>query len=83
MNPDVPDGSSSQKWWRRTQRIRTVAEVALEVALRGTEAQPKYQQVAQKARHLRDLGLSNRAIARKLGVDDKTVAKAVRWPESI
>jgi plasmid maintenance system antidote protein VapI len=42
-----------------------------------------YQQLAAKARHLRELGLSDRAIARALGVTDKTVAKAVAWNESV
>ncbi|MHB1193728.1 MAG: hypothetical protein ACYC6F_11850 [Longimicrobiales bacterium] len=40
---------------------------------------PTYQQVAPKAHHLRELGLSDRTIARRLGVTDKTVAKALRW----
>lgn len=43
------------------------------------EARPLYQQVAQRALHLREVGLSNFAIAMRLEVDDKTVAKAVRW----
>ncbi len=49
------------------------------MALLETSALPLYQEVAQKAVHLRDLGLSLSAIARKLKVDDKTVAKAARW----
>ena len=53
--------------------------MAFEVALLETEQPPKYQQIAQKALHLNQLGLSNEAIARHLGVDGKTVAKALRW----
>ena len=45
--------------------------------------QPLYQQIAKKAAHLRELGLSLAAISRRLEVDDKTVAKAVRWLRSI
>jgi len=66
-------------WWTRTQRIRTVARVPVEVALLDVETRPLYQQVARKAMHLSELGLSYCAIARRLEVDDKTVAKAVRW----
>jgi len=40
---------------------------------------PTYQQIALKARHLRELGLSDRTIARRLGVTDKSVAKGIRW----
>jgi hypothetical protein len=32
--------------------------------------------IADKAKHLRELGMSDRAIARALGLSDKTVAKA-------
>ncbi len=49
------------------------------MTLLETEALPLYQQVARTALHLRELGLSYCAIARKLEVGDKTVAKAVRW----
>ena len=38
-----------------------------------------YQRIATKARHLRELGLSDRVIAHRLGVSDKTVGKAIRW----
>ena len=67
------------RWWTRTQRIRTAAEVPLEVVLAETEERPLYQRLARKALHLRELGLSLSAIARKLGVDDKTVAKSIQW----
>jgi len=50
---------------------------------------PLYQQIAEKVQQLRDLGMSDRAIAQALGVDDEAVATAQRcgpsadlWPES-
>jgi len=49
------------------------------VALVETAAPPAYQTIAPKALQLRELGLSDRVIAARLGVTDKTVAKAVRW----
>jgi hypothetical protein len=49
------------------------------VALLEAGEPPKCQQIAEKASHLNQLGLSNDAIARYLGVDGKTVAKALRW----
>ena len=70
---------TTSSWWTRTQRIRTAAGLRLEVALLETEARPLYQQVARKALHLQELGLSYCAIALRLKVDDKTVAKAIRW----
>ena len=53
------------------------------MALLETEARPLYQRVAGKILHLRELGLSLSAIARKLDVDDKTVAKAIQWLEAV
>ena len=44
---------------------------------------PAYQKIARKALHLRELALSDRAIAVRLGVTDKTAAKAIRWLESL
>jgi len=37
---------------------------------------PVNLRIADEAKHLRELGMSDRAIARALGVSDKTVAKA-------
>jgi len=53
------------------------------VALVETSERPAYQKIARKAAHLRELGLSGRAIAVRLGVTDKTAAKAIRWLESL
>jgi hypothetical protein len=72
-------GSNSSSWWTRTQRIGTVSRVAVSVALLETKAPALYQRIAEKAAHLRELGLSFAATARCLEVDDKTVAKAVWW----
>jgi hypothetical protein len=41
---------------------------------------PVYLRIAEKVKHLRELGMSNRAIARALQVGDKAVAKAVGSP---
>jgi hypothetical protein len=49
------------------------------VAILETEAPPVYQQIAPKAFQLQQLGMSNSAIARRLEVTDKTVAKAIGW----
>ena len=67
------------KWWTRSQRIGTFAEISFEVALLEAVVAPIYQQIAEKVLHLNQLGLSNEAIARRIGVDGKTVAKALRW----
>jgi hypothetical protein len=53
--------------------------VAFQVDLVEAEAPPKYQQIADKALHLNQPGFSNEAIARQIGVDGKTVAKAPSW----
>ena len=65
--------------WTRSQRIRTLAKGQFEVTLLDTTPPPQYQRIAQEASQLKQLGLSMYRIARKLGVDDKTVAKAIRW----
>lgn len=42
---------------------------------------PAYLKIAEKAKHLRELGMSDRAIARSLGVSEKTVTRSLR-PDS-
>lgn len=79
-DPSSPseDGSTSLRWWTRSQRIRTVAEVPLVAALVETLPAPVYLQIAGQARQLRGLGLAQEVIARELGVSAKTVAKSLR-----
>jgi len=67
------------RWWTLSQRIRTLAQVHFEAEILDTGAAPIYQQIAPKAFQLKQLGMSVSAIARSLGVTDKTVAKAVAW----
>ena len=54
----------------------------LEVALVETAAPPVYQQTARRALQLRELGMSDRTIAGRLGVTDKTISKAIAWVHS-
>jgi hypothetical protein len=66
------------QWWTRSQRIRTFGEIPFEVALLEAAERPVYQRIAGEALQLRRLGMNNAVIARKLGVDAKTVEKAIR-----
>ena len=66
-------------WWTRTQRIRTAAELPFEAVLADVAAAPVYQRIAAKALHLQQLGLGSAAIARRLDIDRKTVAKSLAW----
>jgi hypothetical protein len=68
-----------EKWWTRSQRIRTAAEVPFEVAMLDIEQSPIYQRIAFEAKQLQGLGMSFSRIAEQLGVDHKTVAKSIRW----
>ena len=70
---------ASEDWWTRTQSIRTAGALAFEVALVETSDPPVYQRIARRAQRLRELGLSDRIIAARFGVTDKTVAKAIAW----
>jgi hypothetical protein len=61
---------------------RTAGALPFKVALVETLEPPVYQQIARKALHLRELGMSDRVIAGRLGVTDKTIAKAIAWVQS-
>ena len=64
--------------WTRTQGIRTGAAIPVVVAIVDAGSTPIHVEIGAKAAHLRELGLSDRAIARAIGVSDKTVAKSLR-----
>ena len=55
------------------------ARLPLEAAILEAVSLPVYQRIALTAVHLRRLGLSSSAAARRLGVTDKTVTKAIKW----
>lgn len=61
----------------RTQRIRTAAAIRVETIVIDRSVLPAYLKIAAQAKRLRELGMSDRAIARALGVSDKTIAKAL------
>jgi hypothetical protein len=63
--------------------IRTLAAIPIEIPILEVGPQPAYQRVARKVKRLRDLGMSRAAIARRLGVCRKTVAKAVSFLRSV
>lgn len=72
------DGSTTLDWWTWTVRIRTIAMTPFQCVLTGISEEPIYQQIAEKALHLKELGLSNYRIAELLNVNDKTVPKALK-----
>jgi hypothetical protein len=65
--------------WTLPQEIRTFSEIPVEAAILDAGAAPVYQQIAAKAFQLQQPGMSNMAIAKRLGVMDKTMAKAMAW----
>ncbi|MGI8460591.1 MAG: hypothetical protein ACR2OC_02990 [Solirubrobacterales bacterium] len=56
-----------------------MARLEVLASLADAAPPPIYQQIAEKAQHLRELGMSNRSIGRALAINDKTVAKALKW----
>jgi transposase-like protein len=67
--------------WTRTQPIRTAAELRVDFSLVETRPPFAYQDIAKDAVRWKKLGMSDTAIARILGVTDKTVAKSIRRSE--
>jgi predicted transcriptional regulator len=53
-----------------------VANIPVEVVIVDYADVPVHLRIADQAKQLRELGMSDRAIARALGVSDKTIAKA-------
>ena len=66
-----------------SQRIRTLAQIPFETEIVDSDAAPIYHQIAPKAFQFKQWGLSNSLIAKRLGVTDKTVVKAVDWFQRI
>jgi hypothetical protein len=66
----------AEKWWTRLQPIRTVSEIELDFVVFTQDLFP-FQAIAAEAQAMRRLGMTLQAIARALGVSEKTVWKAV------
>ena len=64
------------KWWTRSQSIRAVSEMPMTFPV-AEAVVPLCHRLAPEIARLFLLGLSRRRIAKALGVDDKTVAKAL------
>jgi hypothetical protein len=69
--------SSPPRRWRRSQPIRIVAQLPLVFALTQARQPFKYQHIGETAGVLCRLGMSASSIARRRGVSDKTVTKAL------
>ena len=66
-------------WWTRSQRLRTLAAVRLDVELRDPLVTPVYQRIAAEAAAMQDEGVRVAATARHFGVDYHSADKAIRW----
>jgi len=51
----------------------------IEVPILEIKPPPVYQRIAAKAKHLKELGMTQSEIGRRLGDDRWTVGKALRW----
>ena len=76
---DADGGSTTLRWWTWSQCVRTLSILDFEFTLLDTVIPPLYQEISVKSVQLHQLGMSNRTIAAKLKVDEKTVSKAIRW----
>ena len=68
--------SLSGAQWTRLQPIRTISRLSLDFAV-FTQDAFRFQAVRAEATTMRRLGMSLRAIGAALGVDEKTVRKAL------
>ena len=75
-------GSNPLRWWTRTQGIRTAAFVPVEVDLLPDEPYRKYEALAEKVRHLNELGMSQAQIAEALSTTPRTIRRALRPSQS-
>ena len=63
----------------RSQRLRTLAALPLEVELRDPPETPVYQRIAAEAAEMDADGARISLMARHFGVNANTVKKAIAW----
>jgi len=68
--------------WTRLQPIRTIAEIDLEFTAFTSEPF-QYQRFSRKIKQMKDLGMKSSEIARSLGLEPKTVKRALSWIKEI
>ena len=66
-------------WWTRSQRLRTLAALPVQVEVRAPPKIPVYQRIGAEAAEMQARGVPIAAIARHLRVDHHTVEKAIWW----
>jgi len=69
------------RWWTRSQSIRTLAQIAIEVPLVDPVKTHKYEEIAAQVLLLKKLGLPVYKIARAIRVADRTVVRALKLVE--
>jgi hypothetical protein len=76
-NGSMTGSATFRSWSSAThdQRRRSATS-----SVRSRVEVPVYAGIAEKTKHLRELGMSDKAIGRALGVSDKTVAKSLMLP---
>jgi hypothetical protein len=82
LRPRSPSRDAFARIVGKSTALREVVEKARPLALARVQPPFAYQTIAVQAVHLDRLGLTASAIARLLGVTDKTVAKVVKWAAS-
>ena len=67
------------KWRPPAELIRTLGSVPLSIDIIDPETIPMYQKIASEVLFLKNLGYSQRKIARTIGVHAKGVSKAIKY----
>jgi hypothetical protein len=60
-------------------RIQAMASIPLEIPILEVTQQSVSQQIAHRAKHLVELGMTHAEVGRRLGVHRKTVARSIDW----
>jgi hypothetical protein len=73
----------SRREWTRTQRIRTAAELPISADLVDGQPYRKYAALAERSRHLTELGMTQAEIAVALKTTPRTIRRALRVRERL